>query len=154
MRLAVKRNKITNPKLLTSRLHIWKSSFVIIILCIAFSTHAQTKPKKFRFSGFLEYLNNTWIPQGEVYKTLGLDDWQMQGGVYNRLNFWYEPTTNLEFYVGMRNNFIFGPMVTTYTDLFNLGGLSYSDLVTYDPGYLDLTFKIASNNSYILYTNF
>lgn len=145
---------IPNPNLPTSRLQIWKSSFIIIILCLSLSAHAQSKPKKFRFSGFLEYLNNTWIPQGEAYQAFGIDDWQMQGGVYNRLNFWYTPTTNLEFYVGMRNNFIFGPMITTYTNLFNLAGLSYSHLVTYDPGYLDLTFTIADSKSYILYTNF
>jgi fluoride ion exporter CrcB/FEX len=127
---------------------------LIFILVTTSATYSQTKPKKIRFSGFLEYLNNTWVPQGKAYQTLGIDEWQMQGGVYNRLNLWYNPTTNLEFYVGMRNNFIFGPMFATYTNIFNFAGLNYSDLVTYDPGYLDLTFKIAGNNSYILYTNF
>lgn len=130
------------------------SLLLLIILISASPTIAQTKAKKVRFSGFLEYLNNTWIPDGQLYQSLGIEDWQMQGGVYNRFNFWYEPTNNLKFYVGMRNNFLFGPMFTTYTDLFNLAGLNYSELVTYDPGYLDLTFKIAGNNSYILYTNF
>ncbi|HEY9113392.1 MAG TPA: hypothetical protein VIN10_01750, partial [Bacteroidales bacterium] len=127
---------------------------IILLLLICSTSTAQTTPKKIRFSGFLEYLNNTWIPDGEVYQTLGIDEWQMQGSAYNRLNFWYAPTNNLEFYVGMRNNFIFGPMVTTYTDLFDLAGLSYSNLVTYDPGFLDLTFTIADSKSYILYTNF
>ncbi len=128
---------------------------VLIIILISVSyTNAQTKPNKFRVSGFLEYLNNTWIPEGEIAQTLSINEWQMQGGVYNRFNFWYEPTSNLEFYVGMRNNFVFGPMVATYTDLFNLAGISYSDLVTYDPGYMDLTFTIADSKSYILYTNF
>jgi hypothetical protein len=54
----------------------------------------------------------------------------------------------------MRNNFVFGPMYTTYSDLFGLAGLDYSELVTYDAGYLDLTFKIADNNSCIFYINF
>lgn len=127
---------------------------LFFILIPSLTANAQSKPKKFRVSGFLEYLNNTWVPEGELYQILEIDDWQMQGGIYNRFNFWYEPTENLEFYAGMRNNFVFGPMVTTYTDLFNLAGLSYSDLVTYDPGYLDLTFTIADSKSYIFYTNF
>jgi hypothetical protein len=148
------KKRITNPKPFTSGLQIPKSVFVILFLILTLHTHAQNKPKKFRFSGFLEYLNNTWIPQGEFYQTVGIDEWQNQSGVYNRFNFWYAPIDNFEFYVGMRNNFVFGPMVATYTDLFNLAGLSYSNLVTYDRGFLDLTFKIADNKSYILYTNF
>ena len=148
--------RIKNPIPFTSGLQIPKSSVIVLflILVLTIQAHAQTKPKKVRFSGFLEYLNNTWIPQGELYNTLGMDDWQMQGTIYNRLNFWYAPTQNFEFYVGMRNNFAFGPLVATYTDLFNMAGLSYSDLVTYDPGFFDLTFKIADSRSYILYTNF
>ncbi len=162
--------RIKNPKPSTSRLHppagragIWKSGglkfsksclITLFLLIFSLQTNAQTKPKKFRFSGFLEFLTTTWVPQGELYKTVGIDEWQMQGAVYNRFNFWYAPVSNFEFYVGMRNNFVFGPMVATYTDLFGLAGLSYSDLVTYDPGYLDLTFTIADNKSYILYTNF
>lgn len=134
----------------------YKAFFLVLIIFLISVkyTNAQTKPSKFRFSGFLEYLNNTWIPEGEIAQSLGINEWQMQGGIYNRFNFWYEPIANLEFYVGMRNNFVFGPMVTTYTDLFNLAGISYSDLVTYDPGYMDLTFTIADSKSYIFYTNF
>jgi hypothetical protein len=135
-------------------LWVRKLSFILFLSFFTITVSAQTKAQKFRFSGFLESLNTTWIPQGDVYNTLGIDDWQMQGSIYNRLNFWYTPTTNLEFYVGMCNNFVFGPMLTTYTDLFNLAGLSYSNLVTYDPGFMDLTFTIAESKSYILYTNF
>jgi hypothetical protein len=131
-----------------------KISFILFLSFFTITVSAQTKVQKFRFSGFLESLNTTWVPRGEVYNTLGIDDWQMQGSIYNRFNFWYTPATNLEFHVGMRNNFVFGPMLTTYTDLFNLAGLSYSNLVTYDPGFMDLTFTIADSKSYILYTNF
>jgi len=130
------------------------SLFLVLFLFFATENQAQTKQKKLQFSGFLETLNTTWIPHGELYNTLGINDWQMQGSIYNRFNFWYTPVKNLEFYVGMRNNFFFGPMYTTYTNLFDLAGLSYSDLVTYDPGYIDLTFTISDSKSYILYTNF
>lgn len=132
----------------------FKRILILLLLFISVTTMAQTQPKKIRFSGFLETLNTTWIPQGELYQTLGINNWQMQGSIYNRFNLWYEPTNDLEFYVGMRNNFLFGPMYSTYKDLFGLAGLDYSELVTYDPGYLDLTFNISNNNSYIFYINF
>ena len=131
------------------------SILLLIALCFAFSESNAQDDKKFRVTGFLEYLNNTWIPpQNDIYKVLGISEWQNQSTIYNRFNFWYTPHRNFEFYVGMRNNFTYGPMVATYNELFNLAGLDYADLVTYDPGYFDLTFKIASANSYILYTNF
>ena len=128
---------------------------LLIISAIAIELKAQEE-KKFRVTGFVEYLNNTWVPYGEINKNLGFTEWQNQSGIYNRFNFWYAPTKNLEFYVGMRNNFIFGPLNDSYNDMFSMLKLNYSynDLMTYDNGYLDLTFKIAGGNSYLLYTNF
>lgn len=147
---------ITNPNLLTSRLQIWKSSLVILFLCLTLSAYTQDKPKVFRYTGFVEYLNNTWIPYGELNQTMGFEDWQNQSGVYNRFNFWVTPVKNLEFYVGMRNNFLFGPMMASYNNLFSdlHFNYTYNDLATYDNGYFDLTFKIADGNSYVFYTNF
>lgn len=103
--------------------------------------------KKLRMTGFVEYLNNTWIPS-DTYKTFGFEDWQNQSTISNRFNFWWSPTSNLEFHAGIRNNFTFGPLVAKYNKF-----IDYSDLVTYDDGYLDLTWKISNNNSYVLYTN-
>lgn len=147
---------ITNPNLLTSRLQILKSIFIILFLCLTLSAYAQDKPKVFRYTGFVEYLNNTWIPYGEINQTMGFEDWQNQSGIYNRFNFWITPVKNLEFYVGMRNNFLFGPLMASYNDLFSELNFNYTynDLVTYDNGYFDLTFKIADGNSYVFYTNF
>ncbi len=87
-------------------------------------------------TGFVAYLNNTWVPYGEINKTLGFTEWQNQSGIYNRFNFWYTPAKNLEFYVGMRNNFIFGPLNASYNDMFSMLKLNYSynDLMTYDNG--------------------
>ena len=128
---------------------------LLIISAIAIELKAQEE-KKFRMTGFVEYLNNTWVPYGEINKNLGFTEWQNQSGIYNRFNFWYAPTKNLEFYVGMRNNFIFGPLNASYNDMFSMLKLNYSynDLMTFDNGYADLTFKIAGGNSYLLYTNF
>ena len=103
---------------------------------------------KLRASGFVEYLNNNWIPPSS-YAQYGISDWQSQSTIYNRLNIWWNPNENIEFHAGMRNNFAFGPMVATYNKL-----LPYDELVTYDDGYMDLTWKLSSNNSHVLYTNF
>ncbi len=138
-----------------NRLLNFKLFFVLILMLFFNATPSLAQqPKKFRFSGFLEYLNNTWVPRGQIYKTLGIDNWQNQSGVYNRFNFWYEPAKNFGFYVGMRNNFIYGPMNATYNNLFDMAGLNYNEMATYDPGYLDLTFMIADGTSYYFYTNF
>lgn len=133
-------------------------SITILLLCLAvnISLIAQDKPKVFRYTGFVEYLNNTWIPYGETNKMLGFEDWQNQSGIYNRFNFWVTPVKNLELYVGMRNNFLFGPLITSYNDLYTGLHLNYSyiEMASFDNGYFDLTFKIADGNSYMFYTNF
>lgn len=125
-----------------------KSIRLIFIVCLTliFSINANAQ-KKFRATGFFEYLNNTWIPSN-MYQTFGFDDWQNQSTIYNRINIWWTPVTNLEFHTGIRNNFTFGPLVAQYNNFFD-----YTKLVTYDDGYLDLTWKISSDNSNILYTN-
>jgi len=135
-----------------SGFQILKSLLIIILLFILPNLNAQSK--KFRMTGFMEYLNNTWVPQGEVYKLLNINDWQNQSGVYNRFNFWYTPAKEVEFYVGMRNNFIFGPSIATFNNLFSIVGFDYNELATFDNGFMDLTFKYADDNSYYLYTSF
>jgi hypothetical protein len=130
---------------------------LLTILFLAFSFHSFAQVKKFRMTGFAEYLNNTWVPVGQTkneFENFGITGWQNQSGVYNRFNFWYTPVKNLEFYVGMRNNFVFGPTITTYNRVFSIIGFNYNELATFDNGYMDLTFKYADNDSYIFYTNF
>ncbi|RLD41788.1 MAG: hypothetical protein DRI89_08890 [Bacteroidetes bacterium] len=146
-------NRITNPNPHASRLQIWKSILIIVLFFSSISI-TQAQDKKLEMTGFLEYLNNTWIPQGEIYNTIGMTDWQNQSSIYNRFNVWWTPHKNLVFYAGMRNNFTYGPLVANYNDLFSLAGMDYNKLITYDNGYLDLTFIIADGKSYILYTNF
>ena len=119
-------------------------SILCITLLVSVNAHAQ---KKVRATGFFEYLSNTWIPT-DSYKVIGFDGWQNQSTIYNRINLWYNPTNNLEFHAGIRNNFTFGPLVTQYNKI-----IDYAELATYDDGYLDLTWIISSDNSNVLYTN-
>ncbi|MBC8319427.1 MAG: hypothetical protein H8E34_01760 [Bacteroidetes bacterium] len=117
---------------------------VFILLILSINVSAQSK---LRTTGFVEYLNNTWIPS-TTYSAFGFTDWQNQSSVYNRFNLWWSPVNNLEFHAGIRNNFTFGPLVVQYNKFFD-----YADLATYDDGYLDLTWLISTNNSYIFFTN-
>lgn len=119
---------------------------VIVILLLFIPQYAYSQ-KKVRATGFFEYLNNNWIPSS-TYQTIGFDSWQSQSTVYNRINIWYNPTNFLEFHTGIRTNFTFGPLVAQYNKLFD-----YTELITYDDGYLDLTWKISSDNSNVLYQN-
>jgi hypothetical protein len=127
---------------------LFKPVFIIgfILVIISMPLHSKAQ-KKVRASGFFEYLNNTWIPSN-TYNQLGFNTWQNQSTIYNRVNLWYNPNDNIEFHTGLRTNFTFGPLVAQYNTLFD-----YAKLATYDDGYLDLTWKISSDNSNVLYQN-
>lgn len=120
---------------------------IVTLYMIFLISLTSTAQKKVTATGFFEYLNNTWIPS-DSYKAVGFDGWQNQSTIYNRINLWYNPTNNLTFHAGIRNNFTFGPLVTQYNKIIN-----YDELATYDDGYLDLTWKISGDNSNVLYTN-
>lgn len=119
---------------------------LLVLLTVLISLNAIAQ-KKVRATGFFEYLSNNWVPS-DTYSSVGFDGWQNQSTIYNRINLWYNPTDKLEFHVGIRNNFTFGPLVTQYNKIIN-----YDELATYDDGYLDLTWKISGDNSNLLYTN-
>lgn len=125
-----------------------KITSLIIITFLTFTLSSNVNAQnKLRMTGFVEYLNNTWIPSNS-YKAFGFEDWQNQSTINNRFNLWWTPTNNVEFHAGIRNNFTFGPLVAQYNKFFD-----YAELTTYDDGYLDLTWKISNDNSNVLYTN-
>jgi len=122
---------------------------VILLLFLFGTTSAQSqKAEKFKWSGYLEYLNNTWIPQGPVYSAIGFDNWQNQTSINNRFDLWWKPVKGLEFNGGVRNIFNYGPLIANYNQFFD-----YTELATYSNSLVDMTFAIASGNSYLLYTD-
>ncbi|NOX84469.1 MAG: hypothetical protein GXO86_00660 [Chlorobi bacterium] len=136
---------------------------ILLITFISPSFAQNTKPKKVRFSGFLEYLNNTWIPADSLLFPGGSENWQNLSVVYNRLNFWWYPVKGLEFHAGMRNNFEFGPLIAQYNRQLEMlhqqlpqlnFPSTYARLITTDNGLLNLTWDVASGNSYVLYSTF
>lgn len=116
-----------------------KSIFFIILILMAGSRAWAQKSHKFTATGFLEYLNTTWAPEQTAY-------WTNLSNVYNRLDLHWYPVKSLEFSAGIRNNFNFGPMMAGFYPY-------YADELLKDYGWMDLTFSLAKDTSYLLYTN-
>lgn len=114
-------------------------SFTIIYLLIVILGFAQDTPKKLLFSGYLQNLNTVFIENTK-------SEWYTTGSIYNRLNLQWYPNQNWTFSIAARNVFTYGQMLYAYYPY-------YSDLLVYDEGYATLTWPIAKDSSYILYTN-
>ncbi|MBI1931764.1 MAG: hypothetical protein HYS24_04440 [Ignavibacteriales bacterium] len=111
-----------------------KKIFFIILL----TTSHLFPQSKFVFDGYLENFQTVWAPKQT-------SEWIFSNSIGNRLNFHYYPTTEFMFSLGLRNIFDFGQFV------FLVPG--YDKIATNDNGYLNLSKKIASNKSAILYSN-
>jgi len=114
----------------------------VLIIAVLFSVirgSGQDGPKKLQFSGHLQDLNTVWV--GKINT-----QWYTMTSVYNRLNLRYYPHQNWKFSVSARNIFNYGQMIYQFYP-------DYSDLLVKDPGYLNLTWPIAKDSSYLLYSN-
>lgn len=93
----------------------------------------------FVVTGFLEYMNTTWAPKETTR-------WTNLSGIYNRINLQWYPVKNLKIAAGIRNHFNFGPMMADFYPF-------YTDNLLNDYGWLDMTFRLASDTSFLFYTN-
>ncbi len=132
----------------TSGLQIRKSKKMlkklrtVLILSITFLFAGQTVAQSgnnVSIKGFVEYNNTVWAPPLR-------QSWMELSGVYNRLDFNWFPSNHFNFQVGMRNNFNFGSMLARFSPL-------YSNYLTEDNGFMDLTFNLAHDSSYVFYSN-
>ncbi|MBN2614394.1 MAG: hypothetical protein JXR71_01760 [Bacteroidales bacterium] len=89
--------------------------------------------------GFLEYSNTTWAPTTSA-------SWIGFSGIYNRIDFHWYASQQLTFSAGLRTNFDYGSMLAAFNPM-------YEQYLTQDNGWMDLTFKLASGQSYLLYSN-
>ncbi len=94
---------------------------------------------KVSLKGFFEYNNTVWAPPEQ-------QPWTEISGIYNRLDMNWFPNNHVNFQLGMRNNFNFGSLMAKFSPL-------YANYLTEDDGFMDLTFKLARDSSYILYSN-
>ncbi|PID61265.1 MAG: hypothetical protein CR986_03110 [Ignavibacteriae bacterium] len=80
-----------------------------------------------------------------VWDTKGNTEWIFSNSLVNRLNFSWYLNNNITFKTSLRNIFDYGQFVSLIP--------FYSQIVTQDCGYLDLTEEITSGNSYVLFSN-
>jgi len=81
--------------------------FAILLVCIFFSLQAfsqSAKEKKYRFSGYVKYLQTTNFSEG-------LDNIITDNLIHHRLNFRYAPVEPLTFAVEIRDRIYFGELV-------------------------------------------
>ena len=118
----------------------FKHIFLILLAAWAsINPKEAVAQKKVEASGFLEFMNTTMAPANSAV-------WQNMSGVYNRINLNYYATKNLKFQAGMRNNFLYGPLLANTYPV-------YTDLLTNDDGLVNMTFDVVHDSSYVLYTN-
>ncbi|MCK9641071.1 MAG: hypothetical protein M0R39_14285 [Prolixibacteraceae bacterium] len=114
--------------------------FVLLIALANLTVNGQEKQGKISVKGFVEgmatMLNGAFFPQ-----------WGNLEEVKNRIDWEWNPSKKLTFKVGMRNNLTFGGIMSEYYPYL-------SDFQSRDDGFMDLTFTVAKNSGYHLYTNF
>lgn len=106
---------------------------LILWLCIANKGQAQ----KFTMNGYVSNMQSVMFEE--------IDDlWFSENLFHNRLNFKYYTTDKLVFTMEIRNRFIYGDFVKTIP--------GYSDFISSDAGYIDLSWLIVDKPSFLLHT--
>lgn len=89
-------------------------------------------------NGYLQNMETVWVPEIS-------DSWIFSNSIANRFNLSFFANDNLIFKASLRNIFDYGQFVSMVP--------SYSNLASEDDGYLNLTKKITSGDSYVFYSN-
>ncbi len=121
------------------KLHCRCGKQLLLLFVLFVAVKSTSGQSNFEVKGFFEYLNNTWAPENSAR-------WTNVSGLYNRLDMHWYPLSSLEFQVSARNNFNFGTLMSDYYPV-------YANILLKDYGYVDMTFKIAKDTSYLFYTN-
>lgn len=113
---------------------------IYFLFCMNYFLIAQSN---IEFSGYLQNMQTIWTPKSLAglfpSKTI------LSNSISNRINVNYYHENNFAFNFGMRNIFDYGNLVSLIP--------GYSSIATIDNGYFDLTEKILSDNSFVLYSN-
>src|SRR6187455_1381391 len=81
-----------------------RASLLLFCLTLSHLSYSQTKEKKYRFSGYVKFLQNTTFADG-------LDNIVTDNLLHHRLNFKYYPIKPLTFAIEVRNRIHFGELV-------------------------------------------
>jgi len=116
-----------------------KFILIIFIASLTFQLSAQEKERNWRLNGYLQTLQNLWIPPAT-------NQWQTMTSINNRIDFRWAPGNSFSFHIGVRNNMNLGQMVQLYYPF-------YAELSTLEDGFFDLTHLWISDSSYYIYSN-
>lgn len=109
-----------------------------ILLLTSVSFSQNTKQKKYYLNGYLSYMNQTIIDSLK-------GNWISDGLVHNRLMFNYYGIKNVTFDFEMRNRLMFGETAKLTPN--------YANYFDSDRGFFDMSYNIASGNSFVLNSN-
>ena len=110
--------------------------FILILLLLGSLTRLDVKSQcGANLNGYLSYMNQTMFEDIR-------GNWTNDNLLHNRLNFKSYIGNNLTFAVELRNRFIFGETVKYFP--------GYADTFEKDNGWVDMTWNLASDSSYII----
>ncbi len=114
----------------------------IILAFIVFSPflgNAQKALSDFALSGRVQNMEMAWVRNVH-------SPWPASNTTTNRLDLHYYPNNKLEAHIGMRNNFVFGSLLSENYP-------SYKNSMVADDGYLNMTWQLAADSAFVAYTN-
>ncbi len=112
----------------------------IVFLAVVFSmqpVRAQESLKKVELTGYVSDMQTTMFADID-------SAWMTENMIHNRLNFKWYISNAFTFSVEMRNRFIYGEFIKDIP--------GYADLIDQETGWLDLSGKLISGNSFLLHS--
>jgi hypothetical protein len=107
------------------------------LLCLAPALHAQDDNDRLAAGGYASWLHMSMFEKPS-------DNWVNSSMLHNRLNFKLYPGQKTTIAIELRNRFVTGGMIDINP--------AYAKGLAEDPGWIDLSWNIASGNSYVLNT--
>jgi hypothetical protein len=113
-------------------------TLIIFILLFTCSVFSQEKQKNFELNGYLTTMENAMFDT--LSKTI-----MFENLLHNRLNFKLYIGSKITFAAEIRNRLFTGDMVKAM-------GRAYSEMISMDPGLIDMSWNILNENSFFLNT--
>lgn len=123
-----------------------------LLLSLIISSLIANAQSKFTIDGRIEGMPVYWKLKGDNLSAAGLnvDKLYSYSSLNNRLNLNWYPNTKIHFSVGIRTSYVFGDLVYELNSKMN--GL-YNQMVTEDPGWMNLTQTWHKDNNGVLFSN-
>ena len=114
-------------------------TILLVFATITFARKTDT-PDKFSLNGHLQDMQLLWIHDFSR-------SWLTMNSINNRLDFRWYPSKTFRTHIGMRN-------IMNYGQIVQLNHPGYHDVVVTDQGFFDMTFSLANDTSFFIYSTF